>query len=150
MNEAFKIETDIQAEWALGKIAEAKAAQQKWTEFYTQKLDAVKAETENTISYMTRLLQEYFQTQEHRVTKTGIHKYALPSGELQLKPGGVDYEKDEATLLEWCQAHHPEMIKITRKPSWSDIKAYMKDTGDMPDGVTPFETEATFIIKETK
>lgn len=150
MNETFKIENDMQAEWALGKIAEAKATQQKWADFYNQKLDAVKAETENTITYMTMLLQEYFNSQEHRVTKTGIRKYALPSGELQLKPGGLDYEKDEAALLGWCEKHHPEMVKITRKPSWADIKAYIKETGDMPDGVTPYETAAAFVIKEAK
>ena len=150
MNETFRIENDQQAEWALGKIAEAKAEQEKWTEFYTKKLDAVKADTENTITYMTRLLQEYFQTQERRVTKTGIQKYSLPSAELVLKPGTLDYERDDAAMLTWCEANLPEAIKTTRKASWADVKAYIKSTGEIPDGVTAYMTEATFQIKEAK
>jgi len=150
MNESFRIENDQQAEWAIGKIAEAKAEQEKWAEFYTKKLDAVNADTENTIMYMTKLLQDYFNTQEHRVTKTGIHKYALPSGELIMKPGGIDYEKDEATMLAWCEANLPDAVKVTRKASWADVKAYIKETGEIPEGVTAVMTEATFVIKEAK
>lgn len=150
MNEGFVIQNDQQAEWAMGKIAEARAEIAKWTAFYNEKLRAICDAEEGTISYMTGKLQEYFNTQEHRVTKTGIHKYALPSGELILKPGGIDYEKDEAMMLAWCEEHLPDAVKVTRKASWADVKNYIKATGEIPEGVTAVMTEATFQVKEAK
>ena len=150
MNEGFVIDSDVRAEWAMGKIAEAKAELSKWEDFYSKKLEAVRAETQGTIEYMSVLLQRYFDTQEHKVTKTGIHKYSLPSGELVLKPAALDYERDEEAVLAWCEANLPEAVKVTKKAAWADVKAYIKETGEIPDGVTAFMTEPVFQIKEAK
>lgn len=148
MNDTFRIENDKQAEWALGKIAEAKADREKWENFYNAKLDAIRLDAQDTIDYMTELLRQYFGTQECKVTKTGIRKYSLPSGELVLKPAGIDYERDEAVMLAWCEAHLPEAVKVTRKVGWSEVKTYIKQTGEIPEGVTVFETEPVFQVKE--
>lgn len=150
MNEGFRIENDKQAEWALGKIREAKAELEKWEAFYTGKLEAARLDAQDTIDYMTSLLQQYFSTQERRVTKTGIQKYSLPSGELVLKPGTLDYKRDKAALLAWCDTHMPEAVKVTREPVWSDVKARIMETGELPDGVEAYMTEPTFQIKEAK
>lgn len=144
----FSITDDRSAEWALGKIREAKAEQEKWEAFYSEKLEAVRKECQNTIDFMTHHLRRYFLTQEHKVTKTGIEKYSLPSGELTLKPAGIDYKRDEIAMLAWCEEHLPEAIKVTRKAGWAEVKAHIKETGEIPDGVEPFETEPTFSIKE--
>ena len=148
--EKFTIENDQKAEWALGKIAEAKAEQAKWEAFYDAKKEAVRQETQNTIDFMTYHLQQYFNTQEHRVTKSGIHKYALPSGELILKPSAIDYKRDEETMLAWCEKNLPDAVKVTRKAVWAEVKAYIKETGDLPDGVEVCLTEPVFQIKEAK
>ena len=99
--EGFQILNDQMAEWALGKIREAKAEREKWEAFYGAKLEQIRKESQNTIDYMTLLLQRYFDTQERRTTKTGIEKYSLPSGELIRKPAGLDYRRDDAALLAW-------------------------------------------------
>jgi len=145
--ERFHIHNDKMAEWAMGKIAEANADLKKWEAFYTEKLEAARKEAESTISYMSALLQEYFDTQERRVTKTGIEKYSLPSGELERKPAGIDYQRDDDALLKWCDEHLPGAVKVTRKAAWSEVKAHIKATGELPDGVTPFTTEASFSVK---
>ena len=144
----FRIQSDQTAEWALRKISDAKAELARWEAFYEQKLEAVRRDTQNTIDRMTALLQQYFDTQERRVTKTGIQKYSLPSGELIRKPGGIDYQRDEETLLAWCEEHLPGAVKATIKASWSDVKAYIKSTGNIPDGVTIVTTEPVFQVKE--
>ena len=148
MSETFRIENDKQAEWALGKIAEAKAEQEKWEAFYSAKLDAIRLDTQGTIDYMTELLRQYFNTQECRETKTGIRKYSLPSGELVLKPAGIDYKRDEAVMLAWCEEHLPEAVKVTRKAGWAEVKNYIKATGEIPEGVEVYETEPVFQVKE--
>lgn len=144
----FLIDSDKHAEWALDKIREAKAENEKWEAFYNAKIEAVRKETQNTIDYMTYLLQQYFNTQEHHVTKSGIHKYSLPGGELVMKPAAIDYERDEAKMLAWCKEYLPEAVKVAEKVSWADVKAHIKETGEMPDGVTVIETEPVFSIKE--
>ena len=148
MNENFVIDTDQKAEWALGKIAEAKAELAKWEAFYERKLETCRAEAQSTIDFMTGHLQRYFISQECRVTKSGIRKYSLPSGELILKPSGIDYQRDDEVMLEWCKAHLPEAVKVKETAAWADVKAYIKATGEMPDGVTAYETEPVFTIKE--
>lgn len=149
-DEKFAIDSDQRAEWAMGKIAEAKAERAKWEAFYAGKLEAVRKDTQNTIDYMTGLLQQYFSTQEHKVTKSGIHKYALPSGELVMKPGGIDYKRDADAMLRWCEEHLPAAIKVTREAAWAEVKAYIKETGEIPEGVELVMTEPTFQIKEAK
>ena len=144
--ERFVIHNDQMAEWALGKIAQANADLRKWESFYKEKLEAVRKEAEGTISYMSALLQEYFDTQERRVTRSGIEKYSLPSGELVRKPGGIDYKRDEAALLAWCKANLPAAVKVTEKAGWSEVKAYIKETGEIPEGVEPYQTEAAFTV----
>ena len=146
--EGFQILNDQMAEWALGKIREAKAEREKWEAFYGAKLEQIRKDTQNTIDYMTLLLQRYFDAQERRITKTGIEKYSLPSGELIRKPAGLDYKRDDTALLAWCEAHLPEAVKVTRKAGWAEVKAYIKATGEIPDGVEPYETEPVFTVKE--
>lgn len=148
--EGFRIQNDQKAEWALGKIREAKEELAKWEAFYGQKLEAIRKETQNTIDYMTFLLQQYFDTQERRVTKTGIEKYSLPSGELIRKPGGIDYQRNEEALLAWCEAHLPAAVKMTKKTGWAEVKDHIKQTGEIPEGVTIVETDPIFQVKEGK
>lgn len=144
--ERFVIRNDQMAEWAMGKIAQANADLRKWEEFYKGKLEQARAEAESTIAYMSGLLEEYFGTQPRRVTKTGIEKYSLPSGELVRKPGGLDYKRDEAALLAWCKQNLPAAVKVTEKASWSDVKQHIKETGEIPEGVEPYQTEAAFTV----
>ena len=149
-NGEFRIEDDRQAEWALEKIRQARQELEKWEAFYTGKLEAVRQETQGTIEHMSGLLRQYFETQEHRVTKTGIEKYSLPSGELILKPAAMDYRRNEAELLDWCTAHRPEAVKVTRKVGWAEVKAHIRETGEVPDGVEVCVTEPEFQIREGK
>lgn len=145
--EGFRIENDQQAEWAMKKIAEARAEIEKWERFYTEKLMEVVQSEQDTVNYMTSLLMKYFDTQERRVTKTGIEKYSLPSGVLIRKPAGIKYDRDKEALLAWCEKNLPDAIKVTREASWEAVKAYIKETGEIPSGVTVGETEPTFIVK---
>ena len=37
---------------------------------------------------------------------------------------------------------------MVRKPGWAEVKQYIKETGEIPDGVEPYETEPVFTVKE--
>lgn len=145
--ERFVIKDDMQAEWAFKKIADAQAEIDKWTEHYKAQLEAITERNKSTILYMQGLLANYFDRVPKHTTKTGIEKYKLPCGELVRKPGGLDYQRDGETLLAWCKANKPELVKVEESASWSAVKAYIKETGEIPDGVTLVETEPKFEVK---
>jgi len=146
--EQFTITDDAKAEWALGKIREVQAEQNKFTEFYKAQIAKINEQTQETVSYFQSLLAAYFETVPHRSTKTGIEKFKLPSGELVKSPAGVDYDHDPVKLLAWAKEKNPkEYVKVAETAKWAEIKAYIKATGDIPDGVTPVETPAKFDVK---
>lgn len=72
--EGFRVLNDQMAEWALGKIREAKAEQEKWEAFYGAKLEQIRKDTQNTIDYMTLLLQRYFDAQRRADPQAGRHR----------------------------------------------------------------------------
>lgn len=147
--DGWRIENDQTAEWALRKIAEAKAEIEKWETFYAGKMAAIRKDCESTIDYMTFRLQEYFDIQPKHITKTGIEKYSLPSAELIRKPGGLAYKYDDAELLAWCETHLPNAIKetVTRKAGWAEVKNHIKETGEIPDCVAVEEKAPVFQVK---
>lgn len=147
--ESWRIENDQNAEWALGKIAEAKAEIEKWESFYADKMASIRKDCESTIEYMTYKLQEYFNTQPRHITKSGIEKYSLPSAELIRKPGGLDYKYEDAALLAWCEANLPSAVKetVTRKAGWAEVKKHIKETGEIPDCVAVEEKAPVFQVK---
>ncbi|MBO5969756.1 MAG: host-nuclease inhibitor Gam family protein [Clostridia bacterium] len=145
--ERFAIKDDMQAEWAFTKIADAQAEIDKWTAYYEDQLKSITERNKSTILYMTQLLADYFDRVPKHTTKTGIEKYKLPCGELVRKPGGVDYQRDNAALVGWCKANKPDLVKVEETASWSAVKAYIKETGEIPDGVTLVETEPKFEVK---
>lgn len=147
--ESWHIENDQNAEWALGKIAEAKEELAKWEEFYGERLAAIRKDCQNTIDFMTYKLQEYFNTQPRHITKTGIEKYKLPSAELIRKPGGIEYKYKDAELFAWCEAHLPSAIKetVTRKAGWAEVKQHIQETGEIPACVAVEEKAPVFQVK---
>lgn len=141
------ITDDGGAEWAMRKIAEAENEMAAWKDHYAEQQARIEARCRQTIEFFTSKLADYFEQVPRRATKTGIEKYKLPSGELIRKPAGIEYQRDETAMLEWCKAQHPEFVRVSEKASWSDVKAYIKETGEIPDGVLPVEKPAAFEVK---
>lgn len=155
--ESWTIENDQQAEWAIGKIKAAQADLDKWQRYYTAMIDGVKARTEQTVSYMTEKLSEYFQTVPHRETKTQ-EKYSLPSGDLVLrKPKTVWVHDDDEALLKWVKENgFSDCVKVTEKVNWAEVKKRLSEdsngvlcdseTGLVCDVVKVKTTEPEFAV----
>lgn len=154
--ESWTIENDQQAEWAIGKIKAAQADLDKWQRYYTAMIDGVKVRTEQTVSYMTEKLSEYFQTVPHRETKTQ-EKYSLPSGDLVLKKPKEVWNHDDGELLDWLKKNgFSEFVKVTEKPDWAGFKKRLaedsngilcdSETGLVCDVVKVKTTEPEFAV----
>ncbi len=164
--ERFVIDNDRKAEWAVNRIKEITAEEEKWVEWYETKIADVNADCEDAILHLAELLRQYFMTlEEKRETKTQF-SYELPSGRLILKKAKTEFKvTNESALMSAIASYGAAMedayIKetVTRKPKWAEIKknlleadgavVLVNDMGEAMtlDGVEPVETPERFEVK---
>ena len=145
-SQPYMIDNDQEADKAIRRIAQAKEECNRFCEFYRQQIEHVQASTAAKVERIEMQLMEYFSTVPHRETKTQS-KYKLPSGELVMQKASVDYARNDSQLLAWCKKHAPQYVKTMETPAWAEIKAYIKETGDVPDGVEIVETPEQFKVR---
>ena len=141
---------DAAAEELLRKISWANGEIQKWETFYKAQMEKVSNKYTGMVEHWQMRLRDYFESVPHRVTKSGIEKYALPGAELILSAPGIDYIRDDEQLLAWCEKEHPEYVKTKKTPDWAAIKKAIGKDGLIPDGVEPVEKAAEFKIRFEK
>lgn len=158
----FTIETDEMAEWALKKVIAAKKEKERLSALIDaerERLDRAQEDIdkryENDTSYLIFKLNEYFQTVEHKETKTQ-ESYQLLSGKLVFKKPTQKIEQNEEALLEWCKTNAPEYVITKQSVAWGQIKKGMQiagdaviysATGEIVSGVTISETPGAFDVK---
>lgn len=129
-NERFRVEDDQTAEWCIKQIQQANAEKEKWKAFYDERYKRVCESCDLTIANMESLLQSYFESVPHKVTKTQ-ESYVLPSGKLVVKRQEVEYERDDNAVIEWLkQNNRPEFIKTKETLDWSSMKRNITVMGE--------------------
>lgn len=156
LDEGFVIDNDQKADWAIRKIREADAELARMQSWYETQLQAIRYRHDQTVSFFNAKLQKYMDLVPAKDTKT-TRKYALASGEMVLTKAKQDFSvTDDEALLGWCQMNAPELVRVTMKPAWSDIKKRMKatdggiadsETGLMVDGVEVVTKPESFAVK---
>ena len=154
-NDAFVIDTDAKAEWALKKIKEARLDCERWVEWYQNKIREITEQTAADTLNFEMMLLAYFETVPHKKTKTQ-ESYKLPGGKLVLKTQNPEYKRDDAAVIEWAKANGMErFIKVEEKLAWSDLKAetavfdghIVTEEGEIIPGVEVIEREAKFSVE---
>jgi phage host-nuclease inhibitor protein Gam len=133
----FIIDDDNKAEWALKKIAEDKAETQRlinvcqtFINEYQLKIEKLNEQLESKTSYFKGQLFNYFNTVEHKKTKTQ-EAYKLPSGTLKLRMQGPDFIRDdEKIILCLKDADAKEFIKTKETLDWAALKKTVIVDGD--------------------
>ena len=163
--EAFKIDSDSKAEWAVKRIKEAEREQNRLLALVDEEraeLDVREKEILDNYAKKTdglkALLEEYLRAQyakeEARETNTQI-TYQLLSGKLVYKKSGLELKQNEDVLVNWCKEHLPDAIKVTYKPKWAEIKKNIKvvdgipvyaPTGEVVDGVEEAYVASKFNV----
>lgn len=95
---------------------------------------------ENGTAFLTSCLADFFNTVPHKTTKT-TEKYRLLSGTLTLKKGTVKATVDDAKVEE--SAKWGELKKLL---AYTGEIATIQSTGEIVEGVTAYETPATFTV----
>ena len=153
--EEFIIDTDAKAEWALKKIAEARADRDAWVKWYEEKIEQIKAQTDFDTMNLERMLSDYFATVPHKKTKTQ-ETYTLPGGKLILKTQNPEYKRDDKKVIEWLKQNNGgQYIKVKEELAWADLKAnaavlngklFSEDGEEIP-GVEIVDREPKFVVE---
>lgn len=161
VNEGFMIDSDEKAEWAIKKVSECRADLSRMEivcknmiSFYQTKLAEAQKQAESKTSGLEGMLRSYFDRVPHKATKTQ-ETYKLPSGTLKLKRGGVEYVRDEESLLPWVKDNAPAFVKTKESVDWSGLKgtvtvagsSVVDENGEAVPGVTVVEKPDTFTVE---
>lgn len=164
MNEGFVVDNDIKANWCVKKIKDAKfeadrlkaiiAAEREQLDAKEKAIDEkLKSET----SYFEGQLFGYFQTVDHKSTKTQ-EKYELLDGTLVKKLAVKKIAKpDEEELTKYLENNNPLLVEIIKKPAWGEFKKSLimtndggvvdTITGERLDFIKTEESEESFEVK---
>lgn len=148
--EAWRIDNDNLADWAVRKIKEEQAENRRLHDIAEEeraaidaKIDSADRRFETRTRFLTAKLAEYFQTVPHKETKTQ-EQYQLLSGRLVFTKPKPTFEKDDAALLSYLKlAGYMGFVQTVEKPAWGEFKkglqiidgkAVVADTGEvLPD-----------------
>jgi hypothetical protein len=158
----FRVDSDSRAEWSLLRIREEKAELERMKilcenmiQHYQDKIEKAERDYESNTAYFRSQLQQYFETVPRKATKTQ-EIYKLPSGTLKKKYGGVEYVRDNDSLVRWLkEAGKTELVKVKEEANWSELKKQIKqvedkavtDDGEIVEGVTLVTKEDKFEIE---
>lgn len=154
-SDGFVIDTDAKAEWALKKIAEARADRDRWVAWYTDKIAEIKAQTDFDTLNLEHMLEEYFATVPHKKTKTQ-ESYKLPGGKLVLKTQNPEYNRDDARVIDWLKKNgQAQFVKVEEKLDWAALKGatavfdghIVTEDGEIIDGVEVINRDAKFVVE---
>ena len=137
-DQGFIINSDVLAEWGLKKIKEEQAEHDRLVELaqaeiksLTDKIAALDQTFESRTGFLKSKLYEYFQTVEHKSTKTQ-ESYKLLSGSLVWKKPTVKLKRpDDDRLVEIMKSvGADEFVEVIQKPKWSEFKKSLTVMGD--------------------
>lgn len=151
----FRITDDRCADWAIRKIAEERSEYNRLKDLADQqkaaieeKVEAARRRMENGTAFLTSCLADFFNTVPHKTTKT-TEKYRLLSGTLKATV-------DDAKLVPWLRENgYGDLVKVEESAKWGELKkllaytgeiATIQSTGEIVEGVTAYETPATFTV----
>lgn len=158
--EAFRIDNDKKADWAIAQIKEAEEERDRLIslaamqiEELEDRIEELTSKCENETKYLKSLLAQYFETVPHKETKT-LETYKLLSGSLIYKKPSTKINHDDEILVELYAG--TDLVETKKSFRWGEFK---KDlliddgkvidtvTGEILDCCTVEEVPASFDIK---
>ena len=146
--EAFAVVDQQTAEWTVRKIGEHRKKQAEIKELadaeITRIIEWAEKQTkqhENSVEYLQGVLRPWFEEQ-------GEKSISLPSGRIRFRKLPDKFKwKDEQAVISWAKINHPKAIRTKEELDKKEIASYIKQTGEMPDGVEIEKPEPIFEVK---
>jgi Bacteriophage Mu Gam like protein len=148
----FVVDDDHKADWALRKLGQLETQKRRRAAFVAVEIERFRAwqahedrQAERVAAYLTTLLRPYYDQLKAVGKISARHKgYRLPHGTLTARQAPIEWEVEEATLLAWAEATHPELVRVTKAPAWNVIKPQLIPARDAP------LAEATIEVIDTR
>ena len=106
-------------------------------------IDSESRKRENTIAFLSQRLHLFMMGQDQKTMN-------LPNGALKIR---VRQDKvdvvDEAKVLDWIKSGSSDfdsMLRIKEMINKAEVRKYIKETGDIPDGVEVESQEPSFSV----
>lgn len=161
--EPFVIDTPSKANWAIGKIKEARQRRDIFNEtaeneieVLYQKIESNNKKFERETAFLLSCLAEYMENLPTQKAKTQ-ETFVLPNGKLKRKFAKSVLKPNEDKLIEYLQEQQEtEYIKTNSYANWEafsklltiqDGKVVRTDTGEIMDCISVVEKPETFDIE---
>ncbi|MEI6724586.1 MAG: host-nuclease inhibitor Gam family protein [Actinomycetes bacterium] len=147
----FTPTTDQQFEWALRKRARAitkrdelQAALEAELYQLNKAFDRRIAEHANTAAFFTDMVERGIEAMEP--DDKGKRTVKTVAGTVYTRTAEHFDWPDDEMLVGWAREHLPEAVRVKESPDRTALKTHVKETGEVPDGVT-VESVTTVVIK---
>lgn len=159
--EAFVIDDDAKADWAMRKLASIRRKQADNKAIYDREvqrvaewLEKVNTALERDAEWFESNLKPYALTERSNGRKSLI----LPHGTVKTTAGRPKIEiENEIEFLAWAEKSEPELIRVKKEIDKKVLNTLLTDSGDVISTqgeivpsvrVTPAETSVSFVIAD--
>lgn len=158
--EAFRVNDDGAAEWAIKRLAEIRAVIAERQRFHDAEVERLRVWLDNehrplrsSESYFEHLLGDYARRQRQDADRKTI---ALPHGKVSTRWGAAKFSFDEERFLAWAEVNLPEIIRIKKEPWVAEMRERLviqdnqvidPASGQIVDGVVASSPELSITIK---
>lgn len=151
----FLVDTEDKAVWCAGKVAKAenhlaalKAAKAEYIRRIEEWYEQRKKEHEDTANRMIELLRPYATQQVARSNKKSV---VLPDGTkvgFKSLPGKVEIGSMDQ-VVQWAESQAPGIVRVKKDVTKTDLKALIKERGEIPPSVEMLPGETRFYVDVT-
>lgn len=159
--EAFVVDDDAKADWAMRKLASIRRKQADNKAIYDREvlrvaewLEKVNTALERDAEWFESNLKPYALTERYNGRKSVV----LPHGTIKTTAGRPKIEiEDEIQFLAWAETSQPELIRTKKEIDKKVLNTLLTDSGDVISTqgeivpsvrVTPAETSVSFVIAD--
>jgi phage host-nuclease inhibitor protein Gam len=161
LREAFIVDDDAKADWAMRKLASLRRKQADNKTIYDREvlrvaewLEKVNTDLERDAEWFESNLKPYALTERYNGRKSVV----LPHGTIKTTAGRPKIEiENELEFLAWAETSQPELIRIKKEIDKKVLKTLLTDSGDVISTqgeivpsvrVIPAETSVSFVIAD--
>jgi hypothetical protein len=159
--EAFIVNDDAKADWAMRKLASIRRKQGDNKAIYDREvlrvaewLEKVNTDLERDADWFESNLKPYALTERYNGRKSLV----LPHGTIKTTAGRPKIEiENELEFLAWAETSQPELIRIKKEIDKKVLNTLLTDSGDVISTqgeivpsvrVIPAETSVSFVIAD--
>ena len=161
LREAFIVNDDAKADWAMRKLASLRRKQADNKAIYEREvlrvaewLEKVNTDLERDAEWFESNLKPYALTERYNGRKSVV----LPHGTIKTTAGRPKIEiENELEFLAWAETSQPELIRIKKEIDKKVLNTLLTDSGDVISTqgeivpsvrVIPAETSVSFVIAD--